>query len=296
MDVLEDFKKYLIEKYSSATGNNDNTINSYYSDIKQFIEFFKEEFGEDIVDFTKATVIEYSQRFFERKNYKYTTRNRKLASISIYEDFLIESKIRKDEKKYIRKKDFYKIERPLITASMLPRDTIKKVIVKAAEENIRDYTIMVLLDEMGLRVSELCKLEVKRDIDMEMFNIKVLGKGNKLRNLPMTNLVHKTLKEYLIWREEKLKENENRYLFISNKTINTGKPMFRTSINNIINKYCEKVNKNSINPHIFRHDVGTKLYEEGQSDLVIKKFLGHSSNATDVYTHPGNENLKDKKV
>ena len=53
------------------------------------------------------------------------------------------------------------------------------------------------------------------------------------------------------------------------------------------------MNENKINPHIMRHDSGTKKYEEGYSDIMLKKFLGHSSNATDVYTHPGGEKYRE---
>lgn len=83
------------------------------------------------------------------------------------------------------------------------------------------------------------------------------------------------------------------YLFVSNKTANTGKQMERTSINNILNSYCEKVKARKINPHIFRHDFGTKSYNLGYTDLILKMEMGHSSNATKIYTHQGEESLLD---
>ena len=87
----------------------------------------------------------------------------------------------------------------------------------------------------------------------------------------------------------------NKYLFVSNKTSNTNKPMSRTGINNLLEKYCTEINENKINPHIFRHDAATQKYEQNYSDLMLKKFLGHSSNATDIYTHPGCEKYRENK-
>ena len=93
MEILIEFEKYLKENYD--VDGEQNTIKSYLSDIKQFILFFKDYYGEDIVDFSKAHVIEYKKYLIEERNRKFTTVNRKLASLSIYENFLIESGIRK---------------------------------------------------------------------------------------------------------------------------------------------------------------------------------------------------------
>lgn len=287
MDILKDFKDYLKENYS--TDGEQNTIKSYYSDIKQFLNFFEEYYGENIINFQRAHIIEYKQNFLNQKEYKYTTINRKLASISIYEDFLIEKGYRKDEKKVIKKHDFYKIDRPYITSNQLPRETVKKVRLKAGETSKRDYAMIVLFSEGGLRVSELVNLEVKRDLDFDMYTIKILGKGNKIRTITMEGSILEAIKDYLKERKEFLNGRENKYLFVSNKTANTNKPMCRTTVNNLLEKYCEKVKEEKINPHILRHIAATEKYEEGYSDLRLKKFLGHSSNATDVYTHPGGE-------
>lgn len=290
LEILKQFEEYLKDNYN--TDGNQNTIKSYLSDIKQFIKFFDVHFGEKIVDFSKAHIIEFKNELLENQNRKFTTVNRKLASLSIYENFLIENKIRKDGDKIIKKRDYYKMERQIITADMLPRKTIKKVRLKAGEESKRDYAIFVLLNDGGLRVSELIELQLERDIDFEMYSIHILGKGKKIRNIFMKDTILDAIKDYLPVREKLLNGRENKYLFVSNKTANTNKPMCRTTINNLLENYCEKVKENKINPHIFRHDCGTEMYEEGYSDIMIKKWLGHSSNASDVYTHPGGEKYR----
>lgn len=293
MEVLKEFEEYLKENYE--TNENQNTIRAYMTDVKQFIKFFDEYFEEKILDFSRADYSEYKKYMIDDKQYKYSTINRKTASISIYENFLIEKRIRANEEKIIKKRDFYKIERQLITSDMLPKQVIKKVKLRAGRTSKRDYAMFVLMDDGGLRVSEVLNLQLERDIDFNMYSIHVLGKGNKLRSVFMEQIIYDAIKEYLPEREEKLNGRINKYLFVSNKTSNTNKPMSRTGINNLLEKYCTEINENKINPHIFRHDAATQKYEQNYSDLMLKKFLGHSSNATDIYTHPGCEKYRENK-
>jgi len=295
MDILKRFENYLKENYHYEPDGENNTIINYLSDVEQFIKFFKTKFGEDIVVFSRGHLIEYKQNMLKEKGYKYTTINRKIASLSIYENFLIDAEIKKDEKKVIKKKDYYNIVPSFITADMMPRNTIKKVRVGAAD-NARDYLIFIILNEGGLRVSELINIELKRDVNLDTRKIMVLGKGNKAREIFINNIMYDAIIEYLPIREEMLKGRFNKYLIISNKTANTNKPMGRTSINNILTSYCNKVKENKINPHIMRHDCATSMYEEGYTDMMLKKALGQNSNVTNKYVHPGGEQLRRNKA
>ncbi len=293
-DILKEFKEYLEENYD--TTGEQNTISAYMRDVTQFIDYFEEHFGEKIVDFSRADYSEYKKHMTDNLEWKFSSINRKTSSLSIYENFLIEKSIRKNASKVIKKRDFIKIDRPFITSDMLPSETIKKVRLKAGRENKRDYAMFILCDEGGLRVSELVGLQLERDIDWDMFFIRVLGKGNKIRSVFMEQIIYDAIKDYLPEREKLLNGRENKYLFVSNKTANTNKPMSRTSINKILEQYCNKVNENKIKPHIMRHHAATEKYEkEEYSDLMLKKFLGHSSNATDIYTHPGGEKYRKNK-
>lgn len=191
------------------------------SDLKQFFKYFEENFGEKLVDFSNADYFEYKKYISEELNFKFSTINRKTASLSIYENFLIEKGIRKNNSKVIKKKDFYKIERPFITSQMLPKETIKKVRLRAGRENKMDYAMFILLDEGGLRVSELVELQLERDLDFEMYSIHILGKGNKIRSIFMEQIIYDAIKDYLPEREKLLNGRKNKYLFVSNKTANT---------------------------------------------------------------------------
>ena len=100
MDILEKFKEYLEENYD--TSGEQNTIKNYMSDIEQFLTYFKEHFGETIIDFSRADYTEYKKHITDDLQYKFSTINRKSASLSIYENFLIEKNIRKSGAKIIQ--------------------------------------------------------------------------------------------------------------------------------------------------------------------------------------------------
>lgn len=289
MNLLNEFENYLKENFEKD--EEQNTIKNYLSDVKQFIEFFEKQYGEEVTTFNHIELSEYINYMKNKKNYKFTTMNRKIAAISNYDDFLIETK-RKDSKA-VRNKDYFKIQREHITADMLPTNTINKIKLRAAKDNSRDYAMFVLYDEGGFRCSELLGIVIDRDIDFQMRKIQVIGKGSKIRKVTMNDKMKNAIEEYLVDREKLLNGRKNKYLFVSNKTANSGKRMGRTSVNNILNSYCDKVKEEKIKPHMLRHDFATKSYNLGYTDLMLKIELGHSSNATSIYTHPGQESLLD---
>ena len=286
-DILEKFEIYLDEKYTSDEERN--TQKAYLSDIKLFLKYFEDEFGEKLVSFSRGHILEYKNYMLNKMNYKFSTINRKLASISVYEDFLIENNIK--ESKDIKKRDSYKIDLPYISADMLPRKTIKKLRLEASKWNKRDYAIIVLIDEAGLRVSEAIKIQLERDVNLDMRRITIFGKGRKVREAFINNEIYEALDDYIKERNEILKElnTTNKYLFISNKSKKTGNHIHRSTVNKMLNKYIEKLNETKLHPHTLRHDYATTRYEEGYSDMRLKKSLGQTSNAVNRYVHPGGE-------
>ena len=246
-DILEKFEIYLDEKYTSDEERN--TQKAYLSDIKLFLKYFEDEFGEKLVSFSRGHILEYKNYMLNKKNYKFSTINRKLASISVYEDFLIENNIK--ESKDIKKRDSYKIDLPYISADMLPRKTIKKLRLEASKWNKRDYAIIVLIDEAGLRVSEAIKIQLERDVNLDMRRITIFGKGRKVREAFINDEIYEALDDYIKERNEILKElnTTNKYLFISNKSKKTGNHIHRSTVNKMLNKYIEKLNEIKLHPH-----------------------------------------------
>lgn len=288
-DKFLDFENYLKKNYTS-----ENTISSYLSDVKKFIKHYADYYGEEIISFSRGHIIEYKKYLLEELGEAFTTINRKLASLSIYENYLIEIGTKKA--KDIIKRDYFKIDLPTITADMLPQKAIKKVVLRSSVNNIRDYMILILMQEGGLRVSEVINIVLKRDVDFEMRRIIIFGKGNKIRYILMSDAIYGALQEYLPEREKMLNGKENKYLIISNRTVNNGQAIHRTLVNKLLEKYCEELKEDKINPHQLRHIYATNKYQEGYNEMMLKKSLGQTSNVVNRYVHEGYEEEIAKRV
>jgi integrase/recombinase XerC len=162
-------------------------------------------------------------------------------------------------------------------------------------EGIRDKMIIILFYATGIRRAELVQVKIQ-DLDLEGGTLKVLGKRNKERIVPIGNNVIKLLNEYLIVRSEFLRkkqhytQNNNNTLFVTSK----GLAVYPRLIHNIVHKYLSQVASSSkLSPHVLRHSFATHMLNDGADLNAIKEILGHSSlAATQVYTHNTIEKLK----
>jgi integrase/recombinase XerC len=165
----------------------------------------------------------------------------------------------------------------------------------AGFEGMRDKMIITLFYATGIRRAELVQVKIQ-DLDLEGGTLKVLGKRNKERIVPIGNNVIKLLNEYLIVRCDFLKEklpgtqNNINTLFVTLK----GMAVYPRLIHNIVHKYLSQVASNSkLSPHVLRHSFATHMLNDGADLNAIKEILGHSSlAATQVYTHNTIEKLK----
>ena len=148
--------------------------------------------------------------------------------------------------------------------------------------DLRDQLIIELLYSTGMRRAELINLKLE-SIQIESSQIKVLGKRNKERMIPLLPSVKKTFIAYLKEREQLEINSESDYLLLTNK----GKKLYDTLVYRIVNGYFSRVSTKTKNsPHIIRHSFATHLLNEGADLNSVKELLGHSSLAsTQVYTH-----------
>ena len=156
-------------------------------------------------------------------------------------------------------------------------------------EEIRDKTIIELLYTSGMRRSELISLKVG-DIDFSQLQLKILGKRNKERIVPILPKVADILKKYLKKRNEIASEKSEDFLFL----VKNGKKMYPTLVYRIINSYFSAVTtKQDISPHMLRHSFASHLLDGGADLNTVKELLGHSSlAATQVYTSSSLAELK----
>lgn len=154
-------------------------------------------------------------------------------------------------------------------------------------EGIRNQTIMELLYATGMRRSELIGLSIE-DVSFENSVIKVRGKGNKERLIPLSGKIDKVLHQYLEKRNACFPEKKN--LFLTGK----GEKLYPKLVYNLVKKYLSVVTTlEQRSPHVMRHTFATHLSDNGADLNAIKDLLGHSSlAATQVYTHNSIERLK----
>ncbi len=279
------FTDYLLleKKYSPLT------INAYQKDLESFQEFNKDEFNEDNIKTVNYSQIRSWIIFLVEKGIANRSINRKVSSLNTYYKFLL-------------KIDGLKIN-PLAKHRALK--TSKKVQIPFSEneintvlddfnfddsfEGVRDKLIIELLYSTGIRRIELVQLK-SVDIDVSNSTLKVLGKRNKERLLPLINTVIETIKRYLIERQELQIINDKAYLFLTKK----GNKIYETLVYRIINDYFSRAStKVKKSPHILRHSFATHLLNQGADLNAVKELLGHSSlAATQIYTHNSIAELK----
>ncbi|HKM13002.1 MAG TPA: tyrosine-type recombinase/integrase [Bacteroidales bacterium] len=155
---------------------------------------------------------------------------------------------------------------------------------------LRNRTILLLLYASGIRRAELCNLKIT-DFDPERSVIRVLGKGDKLREIPIPYVICQELLLYLERINREFPGNSEGYFFLTD----AGRPLYPAFVNNVVKKELEKVEgfTGRKSPHLLRHSLATHLLNRGADLNSIKEILGHSSlAATQIYTHNSFEQLK----
>jgi len=154
-------------------------------------------------------------------------------------------------------------------------------------EGIRDKLIIDLFYATGIRRSELINLKVK---DLDSASLKVLGKRNKERIIPILDVIKTQIQAYLLERSQLEVLLDDGFLFLSNKGVKLTESFVYRLINKYFSHVSEKVKRS---PHILRHTFATHLLNNGADLNSVKELLGHSSLAsTQVYTHSSLAELK----
>ena len=221
-----------------------------------------------------------------------STINRKLSSLKLYNQFLIEQNIQNDMA--IKEKDFIKIQKPIVKKKLPTNDDIRKLkhySSKDVKNAKRDFCFMCMLIYGGFRESELIKLKIT-DIRLEDRFINVIGKGNKFRQVIINNSMYDALQDYL--EERRTMNIKNPYLFIGQKNKNTLKPLNRNFCNRQLEKYKDICNiKGKLYPHLLRDFFcSNALHNAGYTIEQVANQAGHSSlNTTRIYLHTEDEDL-----
>lgn len=161
------------------------------------------------------------------------------------------------------------------------------------KEGLRNKAIIETIYSCGLRVSELVELKISQ-IHLNEEYIRVIGKGNKERLVPIGNIALSSIQSYVVDSRNKLQVQigHEDFLFLNLR----GKKITRMSVFNIIRDLATRCGiQKHISPHTFRHSFATHLVEAGADLRAVQEMLGHSSiTTTEIYTHLDNQRLKDE--
>ena len=272
-----------------------NTIESYSHDLIRLETYL----GRDIKDASEQEISDYfidldkEEREDAQKPYSPKTRARKISCFrSFYKD-LQRFEMREDNPMGLT--DLPKLIKRL--PDIVSEDELEDVFSFFDDGDqkflsVRDAMIFELLYSCGIRVSELCQLTMN-NIYIEEEIIRVLGKGNKERIIPMGNRLRKLLLKYFPIRQEYLKGVLCDFVITSKFR----KHVSRMFIWKVINQYSKSLDITELHPHMLRHAFATHMLSNGADLRTIQELLGHSDLATtEIYTHVSRNELKDTLI
>ena len=278
-DQVQAFLLHLHNKNFSA-----HTLQSYEQDLQQFTEFLSARKLNQIADFSLANVRSFLASLANNK-YARNTTLRKIASLRSFANYLV-------EQGHLANNPFKLLPAPkrerLLPKFLTVQETDRLIETAAGNEHYgsRNRALLELLYSCGLRRSELTGLKIS---DVDFFNgvVKVLGKGNKERYIPVTQTALQALRDYLATRKN---PRAGEALFLNKN----GTPLTGDGLAYLIRTLSIKSNiARKVTPHCLRHSFATHLLNNGCDLRSLQEMLGHKSLlATQVYTHVSLDKLK----
>ena len=285
MNALNAFTDYLIlEKNYSAL-----TVKAYSSDLTSFSEFLRDEYNSKEVSNTNYSEIRSWIVYLVEQHISNRSINRKISSLNTYFKFLL--KVGEIESNPLSKHRALKTNKKVqVPFSKMEIDKVlDEFVFDESFEGIRDKLIIELFYSTGIRRIELVNLKLN-NINLQSKTLKVIGKRNKERILPLLDCTLETINRYLKCRNNMEDKMDKEHLFLTRKGVKINETLVYRIINNYFSKASSKVKKS---PHILRHSFATHLLNQGADLNAVKELLGHSSlAATQVYTHNSISELK----
>jgi integrase/recombinase XerC len=267
-----------------------HTIRSYGDDLIQFFDFLEIQYGKlPLAEITLSFIRSWPASLKENKLTSKSI-NRKISSLRSFFKYLLKTgdientpmtniiapKVSKRLPSFVAEKDV---------------DTLFQYIeFPDSWEGLTDRLLLAIFYNTGIRLSELINLK-ENGVNESNNTIKVLGKGNKERIIPVSKALAAAINLYITEKNNQLTKPDRTILLVSSK----GKKLYAKQVYNSVNKYLSAITTiDKKSPHILRHSFATHLANNGADLNAIKELLGHSSlAATQIYTHNTIEKLKD---
>lgn len=304
-DSVSEFSNYL----TIIKGKSERTVDGYRIDLIMFFRFMKlykgkvkpdcefeeiniSDIGNEFIKNIKLSDLYAFLSFTEKyRNNGTYARARKVATLKSYFKYL------SGKTSIIEENPATELESPKINKRhpvYLTLDESKKLLwsLDKKDKNYkRDMCILTLFLNCGLRVSELCSIDISK---IKGDTLTIIGKGNKERTVYLNKACLKVLADYIPTREvEKLPMADKNALFISNK----GSRISTRTVERLVKKHTENAGliKEKYTPHKLRHTAATLMYKHGNVDIrSLQQILGHENiSTTQIYTHVDNETLRE---
>jgi len=270
---LPQFLAYLeVEKRYSS-----HTVIAYRKDIEQFSDFSNIENEQDLREVNFQLVRSWLVQLLEKGNSNRTAA-RKISSLRVYFKWLLKEGVVKDNpvSKIKSPKQSKNLPSFFREAQLDPVNFDS--LFDDSFDGVRNRLVIEFLYQTGVRLSELIALKVK---DVDQSKVKVLGKRNKERVIPISENLSDLIKDY----QKKITEQGivNEYLFV----LKNGKTLYPKFVYRLINSYFSNVTDvDKCSPHVLRHTFATHMLNNGAGLETLKELLGHANlSATQVYTH-----------
>jgi integrase/recombinase XerD len=286
-EKIKDFEIFLRFERNFS----ENTLDAYVRDIKKLKEYAEEDLeniGPDTIAYENLQEYIFN---LSKKKFSERSQARWISSIKSFFKFLLEDEFRNDNPASL-------LEGPKLglylpdTLSLMDINKIIAAIEINSDLGKRNQSIIEVLYGCGLRVSELIDLKIS-NINFKEQYIKVIGKGNKTRFVPLADYTAELLDSYIkdVRSKNKINKKYEDTLFLNSR----GTSMSRVIVFLIIKELTDKAGvSKKISPHTFRHSFATHLLQNGADLRYIQEMLGHSSiTTTEIYTHLKTEELRD---
>lgn len=280
--LLRDFLLFL----AAERGLAENSIHAYRRDLESLEDYLTER----RTSFEHADVDHYRAYLRDQSKQKQSTKTvaRRLAAIRVFLRY--RASLGEDVDAILQQLERPKPERAL--PKILSRQQVNQLIAAPDPQSPlywRDVAILELLYASGLRASELCGLKMN-DLNLQVGCVRVLGKGNKERIVPVGQAASEAITAYMAGCRPNIDHRRSDRVFLSK----SGRPMERVSLWMLVEKYGRRSGLlKHISPHTLRHCFASHLLGGGADLRVVQELLGHSDvSTTQIYTHVDQDRLK----